>query len=75
MVKKDLEERPTPYPHIAGRGSSILKDYKPPMLPYLYFIDKNGKINYGELFLKFETIKEIIDDLIDSSVLYNEKIY
>jgi len=66
QVKKDLKSRPTPYPHVIGRGTSIMRDYKVPMMPYLYFIDRKGRIDSSTMFLQYDDIKEIIDYLINS---------
>lgn len=66
QVKKDLESRPTPYPHVIGRGTSIMRDYKVPMMPYLYFIDQKGKVDSSIMFLQYDDIKEELDYLLKS---------
>jgi len=67
VVKKDAQERGSHYPQLIGRGSSIIRDYKVRMLPYLYVINQKGKIEFGEFFLQFDDFKAELDDLVGTS--------
>ena len=62
-VEREVNKLDLPYPNLIGRGSSIAKDFKIKTLPYLYIIDKEGVVDYGEIFVQFDFMKDIISDL------------
>lgn len=60
---KEIKDYKIAYPILIGRGSSAARDYKIPSIPYLYIINQEGTVDFGEMFLVYKNIKEIIDDL------------
>jgi hypothetical protein len=62
-VEREVNKLDLPYPNLIGRGSSIAKDFKIKTLPYLYIIDKEGVVDYGEIFAQFDFMKDIVSDL------------
>ena len=62
-VIKEADKLDLPYPNMIGRGTSVAKDFKITILPYLYIIDKEGTIEHGEIFVMFDMMKDIVDDL------------
>lgn len=66
-VLKEIKDYKIAYPILIGRGSSAARDYKIPSIPYLYIINQEGTVDFGEMFLVYKNIKEIIDDLSDTA--------
>ena len=62
-VEREVNKLDLPYPNLIGRGSSIAKDFKIKTLPYLYIIDKEGVVDYGEIFVQFDFMKDNDSDL------------
>jgi len=65
-VEREVNKLDLPYPNLIGRGSSIAKDFKVKTLPYLYIIDKEGIVDYGEIFVQFDFMKDIVSDLTET---------
>ena len=66
-VLKEIKENKLTYPILIGRGSSVARDYKIPSVPYLYIINQEGLVDFGEMYLMYKNIKEIIDDLSETT--------
>lgn len=62
-IEADLKGDKLNYPVLIGRGSGIAKKYKISVLPYLYIIDTKGIVHESKIFMKYEEIKEILDNL------------
>ncbi len=62
-VLKEIKQYKITYPILIGRGSSAARDFKIPSIPYLYIINQEGLVDFGEMYLIYKNIKEIIDDL------------
>ena len=59
-VEREVNKLDLPYPNLIGRGSSIARDFKIKTLPYLYIIDKEGIVNYAEIFVMYDFMEEIV---------------
>ena len=65
-IKSDIKGENMPYPVLIGRRTGITRDYKIGRLPYLYIIDKTGKIHISKVFMKQDEIEKIINSLINN---------
>jgi hypothetical protein len=63
-VLSDARRYKLPYPVLAGRNSSILKDYSIRTLPLLMVIDRKGRIVLRKSFVKAGDLRQVLDALI-----------